>query len=42
MLRPGALLDNFNVSHDSSMPNENCTLLFFTGEDDIARFNSQL
>ncbi len=28
------------VSHDSSMPNKNCTLLVLTGEDDIAKFDS--
>ncbi len=31
----------FYVSHGSSMPNKNCTLIFLTGEDDIARFNSR-
>jgi hypothetical protein len=42
MLRPGALLEIFfNVSHNSSMPNKNCTLLFLTGEDKIARFDSR-
>jgi hypothetical protein len=31
----------FNVSHDSSTPYKNLTLLFLTGEDDIARFDSR-
>ncbi len=41
-LRPGALLEIFNISHGSSTPNKNCTLhlLFLTEEDDIARFDS--
>jgi hypothetical protein len=41
MLRPGALLNIFYVSHDSNIPNQYCTLLFLTGEDDIARFDSR-
>ncbi len=40
-LRPSALLEIFYfISHSSSTPNKNCTLLFLTGEDDIARFDS--
>jgi hypothetical protein len=43
MIRPGALLENvlcFTLQY-SSTPNKHYTLLFLTGEDDIARFDSR-
>jgi hypothetical protein len=41
-LRPGALLDIFLIFHTIAVhPTINCTLLFVTGEDDIARFDSR-